>query len=276
MNNKELIFQDTKFALYENIKDKDSVEWMFLDKDTYLQMEKDFCEDAIFFEPLVLDDFYSKEDFLELKEFISKLELNKIAYTKQMNKWEDKINLPQKFIDIAIQKVKDVLKTEDVEFAYYLYAHHQISSDGRKPFLQVHLDWSPGTYMVDLHVGGNRDWEIIAHDQRFVTKENQAVLVQPEFDFHYRENWNSDDPEVYYQALFFHLKRKNHWSNKYGIQYQDNEKFLKFQNQRLHLFENHYLDLVDSIEELPAYCLGDDSDLSVMDKGILGVSIKND
>lgn len=274
MNNQQLILQDSKFALYENHPDKDSIEWLHLDKEKYLKMEKEFCENAIFFKPFLIENFYSDEEFRELKDFISKLNLSSIAYTKQMNKWEDKIDLPQKFIDIAIKKVKNILGTDDVELGYYLYAHHQITKEGRQPFLQVHLDWSPGTYMVDLHVGGNRDWSIVAHDEEFVTKENQAVLVQPEFDFHYREPWNSEDPAMYYQALFFHLSRKDHWHKKYGMQHQLSDEFLKFQHQRLHMFQDLYLNLVDQDVNLPAYVLGDDSELSIGDKDLLGVEAK--
>ncbi len=274
MNNKELILQKSKFALYENHPNKDNIDWLHMDKDTYLAMEKEFCEDAIFFEPLIIENFYSDEEFLELKNFISGLSLSQIAYTKQMNKWEDQIGLPQKFIDIAIAKVKEILGTDDVELGYYLYAHHQMTKEGRQPFLQVHLDWSPGTYMVDLHVGGNRDWSIVVHDKEFITKENQVVLVQPEFDFHYREPWNSDDPNMYYQALFFHLTRKNHWHKKYGIEYQVSDLFLKFQHQRLHMFQDLYLNLVDESQELPAYVLGDDSSLVSGDKDLLGVEAK--
>jgi hypothetical protein len=274
MNNKDLIYQDTKFALYENHPDKEGIDWFHIDKSEYLEMEKEFCEDAIFFQPLLIENFYSDEEFLELKSFISGLNLNSIAYTKQMNKWEDSINLPQKFIDIAIQKVKEILNTDDIELGYYLYAHHQMTKDGRQPFLQVHLDWSPGTYMVDLHVGGNREWSIVAHDEEFITKENQAVLVQPEFDFHYREPWASQDPEIYYQALFFHLSRKNHWHKKYGMEYQQSDKFLKFQKQRLYMFEDLYLNMIDQNQELPEYVIGNDIGLSEEDKGLLGVDVK--
>ena len=174
-------------------------------------------------------------------------------------------------IDIAIENVRKALGTEDVELGYYLFAHHQITEDGKKPFLQVHLDWSPGTYMVDLHLGGNRDWSFIAHDKEFITKPNQAILVQPEIDLHYREPWKNDDKDEDYQAVFFHLIRKRHWKNKHGFNFQQDKDFLRFQQQRIDMFESLYFDLVDSIPELSPTTIGDDTGLTEDDKRILGV-----
>lgn len=272
MKHPEVIFQDSKFAMYKNHPDKENINWKYMSKEEYLKWEEEFFEDALLFEPFLIEEFYSEEDFAELKEFLQSKPLEEIAYTKQMNKWEDHVALPQKFIDIAISNVKKALGTDDVELGYYLFAHHQITAEGQKPFLQVHLDWSPGTYMVDLHLGGNRDWSIVCHDKEFVTKPNQAVLVQPEIDLHYREPWKNDDPNEYYQAVFFHLVRKNHWKNKHGFEFQSDPGFLNFQMQRLEMFEPHYLDLVDSNPNLPVTTLGDDSKITEDDKRLLGVT----
>lgn len=271
MKHSEVVFQDSKFAMYKNHPDKENIDWKHMSKEEYLAWEEEFFAEALLFEPFIIEDFYSDEDFEELREFLQSKKLSEIAYTKQMNKWEDHIELPKKFIDIAIENVKKALGTEDVELGYYLFAHHQITEDGKKPFLQVHLDWSPGTYMVDLHLGGNRDWSFIAHDKEFITKPNQAILVQPEIDLHYREPWGNDDKDEYYQAVFFHLIRKRHWKNKHGFNFQADEDFLRFQQQRIHMFEPLYFDLVDSIPELSPTTIGDDTGLTEDDKRILGV-----
>lgn len=267
-------FKETAFALYENHPDPDSIEWKFCTKEEYLEVENIFTKNVKFFEPFIIEDFYDEEDFLELKNILTSFPLDKIAYTKQMNKWEDAVPIPQKFFNKALSKIRNVLGTEDIELGYYLYAHHQITSDGRKPVLQLHLDWSPGSYMIDLHIGGNRDWGFVAHDTEFITKPNDAVIVQPEFDFHYRPAWNSDNPKEYYQVLFLHLIRKDHWKNIFGVEYMRNEKFLNFQYQRIHIWQPEYIKLVMDVKELPRPVFGNDIDLTEGDKSLIGVKTK--
>lgn len=271
MKHPEVVFQDSKFCMYKNHPDKENINWKYMTKEKYLEWEEEFFAEALLFEPFVIDEFYSPEDFQELKEFLQSKKLEDIAYTKQMNKWEDHVELPQKFIDIAIDNVRKALGTDDVELGYYLFAHHQITKDGRKPFLQVHMDWSPGTYMVDLYLDGNKDWSIVCHDKEFRTKPNQAVLVQPEIDLHYREPWGSNDMSEYHDLVFFHLIRKRHWKNKHGVEYQKDPEFINFQMQRLEMFEPHYFNLVDSNPDLPITTIGDDRGITEDDKRLFGV-----
>jgi hypothetical protein len=272
LTNKLVNFVNTKFALYENHPDPKNIVWKFCTKDHYLKMEEIFTKNAIFFEPFIIENFYDKEDFEELKSIVYSKSLKEIAYTKQMNKWEDTIVIPDYLINKAIQKTKEFLQTDDIELGYYLYAHHQISKSG-KPFLQVHLDWSPGTYMIDLHIGGNRDWSFIAHDKEFITKPNDAIIVQPELDFHYRQPWNSDDPNEYYQVFFFHLARKDHWLKKFGTEYMNSEEFLSFQNQRLFIWEDLYKQHINNTPGLSKMVFGNDSNITENDKRIFGLDV---
>lgn len=267
-------FRDTTFAMLENHPDPSSIDWRFCDRDHYLKFEELFRKNVLFFDPFLVEGFFEKSDFEELKGILESKDIKDIAYTKQMNKWEDEVAIPQYFFDKAIRKTRDLLGTEDVELGYYLYAHHQITSEGRKPFLQVHLDWSPGCYMVDLHIGGNRDWGFVAHDKEFITKPNDAIIVQPELDFHYRPAWNSEDPNENYKVLFFHLIRKDHWKNLYGNEFMKDEGFLAFQNQRLHMWQPLYVNYIESIPGLPKVNFGDDSNLTEEDKRMFNVETK--
>jgi hypothetical protein len=137
-----------------------------------------------------------------------------------------------------------------------MYAHHQITKDERIPKLPLHIDWAPGSYMVDLHIGGNRDWPFVARYSEFICKPNQAIICQPQFDYHYRPSWNSNNPDEYYQAIFFHLVNKNHWVKesdfanrskeldlkyKFGNDFRDTEVFQNFQNQRHFIFDDIYI-----------------------------------
>ncbi len=249
-------------ANYPGDIDKD-IDWGFMSKEEYLEMEKILIDGVKLFDPFIVDDFYPQEMFEELVEICQSFDLSKIDYSNQMNKWEEVVPLPQKFIDYAIEKVKSLLEIDDVHYAYHMYAHHQITSDGRIPKLPLHIDWAPGAYMVDLHIGGNRDWGFVARYKNFITKPNQAIICQPQIDFHYRPKWNSNDPSEYYQALFFHLVNKNNWSisnnseindrseylnNKYnfGINFRDEEIFKNFQNQRLYIFNRKYVETLMS------------------------------
>lgn len=236
----------------------DDIDWRQCSKEDYLEMEEIMTNDIVFFEPFLVEDFYPEEMFNELVELLTSNKLENISYSNQMNKWEEGVDIPQKFTDYAVEKLKSLIGTEDVEFGYHMYAHHQITSEGRVPKLPLHIDWSPGPYMIDLHIGGNRDWGFVARYKEFITKPNQAIICQPQFDYHYRPSWASDNPNEFYQALFFHMVNKNHWScktekpgvdrpshlevsNEFGQNFRDTEKFKNFQSQRRYMFENYYL-----------------------------------
>lgn len=237
-------------------KDISEIEWKFLDKESYLEMEGIFTDGVTFFDPFIVDNFYPQDMFDELVEICNSYNLSRLDYSKQMNKWEQGIQLPQKFQDYAVNKVKELTNIQDIYFQYLMYAHHQITSDGRIPKLPLHIDWAPGAYMVDLHIGGNRDWPFVGRYSEFICKPNQAIICQPQFDYHYRPSWNSDNPEEYYQAIFFHLVNKNHWvrpneladrsdavNSKYvfGDDFRNNEIFEKFQHQRQFIFDDLYV-----------------------------------
>jgi len=131
------------------------IEWHYISKEDYMEMESILTEGVTFFDPFIIDNFYLQEKFDELVSICNSFDLSKIDYSNQMNKWEQVVNIPQKFIDYAVNKIRDALGTSDIHYAYHMYAHHQITSEGRVPKLPLHIDWAPGAYMVDLHIGGN-------------------------------------------------------------------------------------------------------------------------
>jgi hypothetical protein len=244
--------------------DPESIDWKYLDKETYLEIDGIINDGVKIFDPFIVDNFYPNNMFEELVEICTKPKLEDVDYSNQMNKWEEQLEIPQKFIDYAINKVKELVGTDDVVEGYHMYAHHQITSDGRRPVLPVHVDWSPGSYMVDLQIGGNRDWGFVAGYQNFICKPNQAVICQPQIDFHYRPSWGTDDPNAYYQAIFFHLLNKNHWriessrgiSNRseylekkynFGKYFRETEVFKNYQNQRKLIFEEDYVRNVNQL-----------------------------
>ena len=264
-------FRNTKFAMLENHPDESMIEWKHCSRDHYLKFEEMFKKNVLFFDPFLVNSFYENSDFEELRGILESKDVKDIAYTKQMNKWEDAVEIPQHFFDKAIKRTQDLLGTNDIELGYFLYAYHQITNEGRKPFLQVHLDWSPGCYMVDLHIGGNRDWGFVAHDKEFITKPNDAIIVQPELDFHYRPSWNSEDTNENYKALFFHLIRKDNWKNLYGPQFQSSADYLSFQNQRAYIWERLYIEHISSIPGLSEPVFSNDHDITEDDKRLFNV-----
>lgn len=245
--------------LYANHPDPENIDWKYLPKEDYLAVEKTLTDDVVFFEPFLVEDFFPKEMFDELLSILTSYELNKVDFSHQMNKWEEGVEIPQKFIDYTVEKVKSLVGVDDVQFGYHMYAHHQITSEGRVPRLPLHIDHAPGPYMVDLHIGGNRDWGFVAGNTNFITKPNQAIICQPQFDYHYRPSWSNNDPNEYYQAIFFHLINKNHWCVpnespiqsrtkeindrfKFGKNFRDTKEFVNFTWQRRYMFDKIYLE----------------------------------
>lgn len=249
-------FTNTKFSFLENHPDLSEIKWIFCSKDEYLKFEEKFRNNAILFDPFLVDDFFDNDEFNELKELLINNELKENLYTRQTNRWQNTISNPKKFLDKATIKIQDLLKTKDIELSYHSYVHYQKQIGGQDPILPVHIDWSPGSYIVDLHIGGNKDWELIVHDKSFITKLNQAVIFQPEFDFHYRPKWDSNKDDSFYQALFFNFKRKDHWENIFGIDYIDDKNFVSFQKQRLFIWKHLYIEYIKNNSLLPEPVLG--------------------
>ena len=239
--------------------DLDDIAWNSQDKETYLEMEEILTHGVKLFDPIFVDQFYPEEMFEELVAICNSYDLSQVDYSNQMNKWEQGIEIPQKFIDYAIKRTKELVGTDDILFGYHMYAHHQITSEGRVPKLPLHIDWAPGPYMVDLHIGGNSEWGFVARYQNFITKPNQAIICQPQLDYHYRPSWGSNNPDEYYQAIFFHLVNKNHWKwpagsenvdewrkkweNKYtfGTEFRQTKEFSEYQLQKRGMFDIYYL-----------------------------------
>lgn len=256
--------------LYINHPDPDNIDWKFLSKEDYLAHEKILTDDIVFFEPFLVEDFFPQEMFDELLSILNSYELDKVDFSHQMNKWEEGVEIPQKFIDYAVEKVRLLIGTDDVHFGYHMYAHHQITSEGRVPRLPLHIDHAPGPYMVDLHIGGNRDWGFVAGNTNFITKPNQAIICQPQFDYHYRPSWANNDPKEYYQALFFHLINKNHWCvpsesptqsrseevNKmfeFGQNFRETDGFTNYLSQKRYMFDKIYIEehMVSGLPPIP-------------------------
>lgn len=244
--------------LLKNHPNPEKIDWKYLDKETYQEIENIFTDGVVFFEPFLVDHFFPQDMFDELVEICNSNKLENIDFSYQMNKWEEGVDIPAKFFEYAVEKVKKLIGTEDIMAAYHMYAHHQITKDGRIPKLPLHIDWAPGAYMIDLHIGGNRDWGFVAKYKNFICKPNQAIICQPQFDYHYRPSWNSNNPDDYYQALFFHLINHNHWAvpteyfkqnrpkkindkYKFGRTFRESELFSKFQDQRRYIFDDIYV-----------------------------------
>lgn len=259
--------------LVRNHPNPESIDWKYLDKDSYMDVEHVLTDGVTFFEPFLVDNFYPQEMFDELVLICNAYNLENVDYSRQMNKWEESIPLPQKFIDYAVNKVRELVGNDDIHQGYHMYAHHQITSEGRVPRLPLHIDWSPGPYMVDLHIGGNRDWGFVAGNTNFITKPNQAIICQPQFDYHYRPSWANNDPDEYYQALFFHLINRNHWcvttndpmqqrSEELNAKFDFNKKFrehpdfVNYQHQKRYIFDALYYQQ-HAISGLPAIPFGE-------------------
>lgn len=244
--------------LLRNHPDINSIEWRYLDKETYIEIENILTDGVKLFDPFLVDNFYPQDMFDELVSICTSNDLSRLDYSHQMNKWEEGVEIPQKFFDYAEKRVRDLLGTDDVIHGYHMYAHHQITSEGRVPKLGLHIDEAPGAYMVDLHIGGNRDWGFVARYTNFICKPNQAIICQPQLDYHYRPSWGSDDKEEYYQAFFIHMINKNHWTvpseakwgtrskeleekYQFGQPFRASEEFKKFNMQRSFIFKNLYI-----------------------------------
>jgi hypothetical protein len=248
----------SSYAVVKGKLDPDQIEWKFLDKKTYLKIEEAYIADTQFFDSFTVDNFLSREDLMHVQNVLNKQDLSKMNYVRDMNKWSEPLFLSTKVKENILKKMKEVLNNDDIQLQDYFYSHHQVTSTGRVPRLPVHIDWVPGTYVVDIRIGGNLDWEFVHGLNSHNLKINQAVICQPEFDYHYRPAWPGKNNEDFHQSVFLHMTKKNHWSLTdsessgrnpelvkelgLGPSFCTSELFSKWRKQTGHIFKQKYLD----------------------------------
>jgi len=246
--------------LLANHPNPEQIDWKFIDKYSYQEIEDLLTSGVTLYDPFQINDFLSEEDFKELKEICVSHNLSNLDYNQHLQKWEQQIELPQHLIDKCLDRIRKAVGTEDIHLGYYFYTHHQISEDGRKPRLPLHIDYSQGAYMIGLVVNSNKDWDVVAQDKVFSLKENQAYISQPQFDYHWRPSWGSDNKNEYHAILLFHLINKNNWSipsndpfqnrdesinSKFpdlGPEFIKNSQYENYRMQQRVIFDNIYID----------------------------------
>jgi hypothetical protein len=267
----------SNYAVVKGKLDPDQIDWKFLDKETYLDIEKVYLDQTQFYESFTVDNFFNEEDLAHVQDILNKQDLTKMYYARDMNKWSQPLFMSKTVRDNALNKMKQILNNDDILFQDYFYSHHQKSSDGRVPRLPSHIDWVPGTYVVDIRIGGNIDWEFVHGLNSHKLKTNQAVVCQPEFDFHYRPIWPGKNPEDFHQSVFFHMIKKDHWilpesqiidrdpeisaitkRLEIGPHFPVSDLFKKWRKQTGHIFKSIYLEETiklglpkSQIEDLP-------------------------
>jgi hypothetical protein len=244
-------------TLLINHPEPEKIEWFKISKEDYMEIEKTATDGVVFFDPFIIDNFFDKNEFEKLKNYLINEDKNEFIYQKNMKKMEKFVQLPEEFVDLATKKIKKILNTDDVVLVHSRFAHHQILKDGEKPNIYCHIDRSPGVYMLNLHIDGNKDWGFVVNDKEFYTKPSQSVLCQPEFDFHYRPEWVGEDKNEYHQALFLFFVNKNHWSidkenlkqtrssylnEKYnfGNDFRNSPEIRNFSDQKVLMFIDYY------------------------------------
>lgn len=210
----------------KNHPDHDAIFWRDCDKETYEEIEEILTKDVVMYDPFMVDNFFSEEDFNELKEICTSHKLKSLDYNQHLQKWEQQIELPEHLINKALDRIRKLVGTEDIHLGYYFYTHFQLTEDGRRPRLPLHIDYSQGAYMIGLVIDKNKDWEVIAQDKIFNLQPNQAYISQPQHDYHWRPKWDSEDPNDYHSILLFHLINHNNWSIPNDSTFQDRPKEL--------------------------------------------------
>jgi hypothetical protein len=204
--------------------------------------------------PFLVDNFLSEEDFLELKNFLQSYDYKSLDFSDIMNKYEQTVDVSSSLVKKVDERARELFGSATMIPAYHMFAHHQITEDGDVPLLSLHLDESPGTYVVDLIIDYSVEWPIVIDKQIFYPKPNQAVLFYAEDQMHYRPKWPSDSREDFYQAIFFHYTEPDHWSKRLGISHRESQEAqLYFKNKRNEAYRHYFMNKSStySLPEIP-------------------------
>lgn len=169
----------------------------------------------MYFEPVTLDNVFSKKDIFKLKKLLN-------SSVPEKN-WQDTKNdrrvLKFQELDSYFSKkleplAKKIFKDKTLKSTYAVYLDYNSPTSK----LPMHKDNSACTYTIDYCVSAKTPWGIVIEDREFFINENQGLAFMGGYDSHGR-NKMPDPQSNRVEVIMFHFCPQDHWWFTEGEEY---------------------------------------------------------
>ena len=167
--------------------------------------------------PFYIDDLYSEEDMIRLREIWKKgRELNPIMYgpnekhdqdtpdnmtryrpkhIKNMSRLLLEFEMP-KDIEYKLDQFAKPVYNGDIAMCHYNYIEYNLRfGDGNDPILPPHLDGDENLVTLNTNVGGNIDWDIFIDGIRYELPIGKTIVFAAINQVHWRPKRKFKDGE---------------------------------------------------------------------------------
>lgn len=169
----------------------------------------------MYFQPKILDNLFSKEDHLRLKELVDATSTDKDWLDKYRDRKVKRFSeLDQYFSKKLESAAKAVFSDATLKSTYAVYL------DYNKPTskLPSHKDNNACTYTIDYCLSAITPWGVVVEGEEFLFTEGQGLAFMGGYDAHWREDMpNPEHNRV--QVVMFHFCPADHWYFTEGPDY---------------------------------------------------------
>ncbi len=169
----------------------------------------------MYFQPVLLHDVFSTEDFERLRNVLDSGEKEKNWIDPKNNRRVIKYpELDSHFSKKLEPVVQNLFKNTRIKSTYSVYLDYNKPTSKLPP----HKDNNACTYTVDYCVSSKTPWPIIIEGEEFIVEPNQALVFMGGHDLHWRDDMpNPNDNRV--EVIMFHFCLDDHWYFTEGQDY---------------------------------------------------------
>lgn len=185
--------------------------------------------------PFKVNKFFKDEHFDAVRQQIysSGIGTDKMQYHPFFARWElSGIQFSDEIETFCLKKARELYNDESLVKAYFFAVRYQIK-DGCVPHLWKHYDQNGTQTTIDIVIDNSAEWDLVVEGERFVQKENDAVIFCGQQHVHSRPPYPTRDESKYITVLFLHYTQPNHWiqQNKSLIREYGNDANFRFFNK---------------------------------------------
>lgn len=152
--------------------------------------------------PTVIPDFFTKSQYDGLYKLIGDHQLVEKQLNKPMGYFATNIYMEEPWFSIMLKKVNEHYKI-DTQPDHCMFVYNRYTwKTGFPPTLKPHFDTMTGCGSITLSIilDTTLDWNIIAEDEEFKIKSNEAFLFSGTHHLHWRPKIDFG-PDDYYDFL---------------------------------------------------------------------------
>jgi hypothetical protein len=168
--------------------------------------------------PTVIPDFFTESEYKGLYDLISEHDFDEDQLNEPMGYFARNVYIKEPYNQIMLDKINEVYPLDsDPDKHMFIYNRYTWKT-GYPPVLKPHFDTmiDCGSITLTIVLDTTLDWNIVAEDEEFEIKSNQAFLFSGTHHLHWRPKIEFG-PDDYYDFFLVQFIDKNpvRLDNKY-------------------------------------------------------------